>query len=223
MFVSRKRRTVKAEVDWLGKGAGAETVSAADYRAAMLKKQTERDVQRGVVKHFRSALVQPCKVIAIPNQRAMSLVRADPGQFAALPEAMRGAAQASATQAKQRKVLAALIADGMEPDAPDLLFLWDARFGEPGNRGVALVEMKRLKGSVTRQGQTDFISDLSAMGHAAGVANSLEQVEAILTEAGAPLRIRLLGRARPASHTPKTSEAPATGIANASKNPRKGR
>lgn len=178
------RKSLAAEIDWLGQ---AGKMSATGYRDAMLAKQTERDLQRDAVRWFRRMLPAGSKVIAIPNQRTVGH----------LPKAV------------QQKVLAALIADGMDPGACDLLFLWNADRGEPGNRGVALAELKRPLGAKPpRPEQIAFGAALTAMGHHTGIATSLEQIEDILIAAGAPLMARLPRPMRPAPHAPDMERAP---------------
>ena len=197
-FISR-RRSVRAEIDWLGQ-AGT-SISAADYRKAMLAKQTERDVQREAVRHFRSAMPRGTRIWAVPNQRVIS---------------HEAGADAETRAQGRRKALTALVADGMDPGVADLHFAWDRRLGAEGNEGVAYIEFKRPVGAKPPTAdQIRFIEDMRAQGKVAGVARSLEEAEDLLIEAGAPLRVLLPRQNRPASATPKKGKAPATAIASA--------
>lgn len=131
---------------------------------------TEHDLQVQVVRHFRAALLAPCSVIAVANQRTLGH----------LPDAVA------------RKILRALVAEGMVIGALDTLFEWDPRLGVPGNYGACWVEMKRpVKPKPVSEEQLAFIARQRSMGRVAGWAQSLEQVEDLLVEAGAPLRMRL--------------------------------
>ena len=162
-----------------------------------LERITEQDLQRQVLGHLRVALPPGSRAIAIPNQRAIRH----------LPPAA------------QHKVLASLIADGMAEGASDLLVVWDATLGEPGNRGMAWIELKRpVKPAPVSANQIAFAQSMRALGIVAGWAQSLEQVEHLLVEAGAPLRIRLLGKAGRAEAawggTPQTKGPSAGASAN---------
>jgi predicted RNA-binding protein with PUA domain len=107
----------------------------------------------------------------VPNQRAVSHL----------------------TAVARKKVLAALVADGMEVGAADLEVAWDARLCPAGNRGVAYVELKRpVDPKPVSPDQVRFVREMRALGFVAGWAQSLEQVEDLLVEAGAPLRFRIL-------------------------------
>jgi hypothetical protein len=147
---------------------------------------TEHRLQTQIVAHFRRVLRQPAKVRAIPNQRTV----------------------AHLSDEQQRKILRALYAEGLDPESLDLEFIWDPRLGAPGSRGVAWIEVKRpVNPEPVSVGQDRFIADARAMGFVAGVAQSLEQAEALLSEAGAPLLIRILGKVPP----PEMAEAPMGG------------
>lgn len=153
-----------------------------------LDRITEDDLQRQVVRTLRQAGLT---VLAVANQRTVRHLPDD----------------------RQHAALNALIAGGMVPGASDLLVQWDAAKGAPGNRGVCWIELKRpVRPSPVKPEQDRFIADQRALGVVAGVAQSYEQVEALLVEAGAPLRFRTTWPV-PAA---ETSEAPGTAIPDAS-------
>lgn len=129
-----------------------------------LERVTERDLQRQIVRDLRRAGLFP---MAVPNQRSLRH----------LPdEAQHGA-------------INALVADGMVIGALDLLVQWDAAKGAPGNRGLCWIECKRpVKPAPVSPEQDRFIETQRTLGVVAGVAQSYGQAEALLVEAGAPLR-----------------------------------
>ena len=131
-----------------------------------LERLTEEDLQKSVVRDLRRAGLY---VLSIPNQRTIRH----------LPDAAA------------HRLLSALVASGMVVGASDLLVVWDVAKGAPGNRGVCWIELKRpVKPSPVSPEQDQFITDQRALGFVAGVAQSYEQAEALLVEAGAPLRFR---------------------------------
>ena len=128
----------------------------------------ESDFQPAVIAWIRQAVRPPCKVVAVPNQR----------HLAHLPKV------------SAIKILAQLRREGFCDGACDLQVWWDAQLGKPGNRGVCEIGLKRPNRTTgpTPQ-QVAYIAEKRAMGHVAGVAWSLEEVEDVLLEAGAPLRL----------------------------------
>lgn len=153
-----------------------------------LERVTERDLQRQFVRDLRRAGLFP---VAVPNQRSIRHLPDD----------------------QQRNALEALVADGMVVGALDLLVQWDADKGAPGSRGLCWIEVKRpVKPAPVRPEQDAFIATQRALGVVAGVAQSYEQAEALLVEAGAPLRFVAM-RPAPAA---ETSEASGRAIPDAS-------
>lgn len=144
-------------------------IPASEFRALLEDAEDEAALQRDLVAWFRAALPPGSLVVAMANQRLLSHLPPD--------EAAR--------------MVQALAAIGMVKGASDLWFVWDARLGAPGNRGLAVVEVKRrVGGGPPTPEQEEFIARMRALGVVAGVARSHEEVEALLLEAGAPLRTR---------------------------------
>lgn len=136
-----------------------------------IERVTERMLQRQALPYFRRVLPPGSKVWHTPNERSLRHL----------------------SEEQRRNALFAAVADGMDPGALDLNFAWDASLGSVPSRGVAWVELKRpVKPAPVSAKQVAWIRDMRAIGHVAGWAQSLEQIEALLVEAGAPLSIRLL-------------------------------
>ena len=153
-----------------------------------LERIGEDDLQKQIVRDLKRAGMT---VTAIVNQRTVRH----------LPDADRA------------RLIASLVAGGMVVGASDLLVEWDISKGRPGNQGRCWIELKRpVNPSPVTPEQDEFIASRRALGVVAGVAQSYEQAEALLVEAGAPLRFRTMGPAP----TPEKVEAPGTAIPSAS-------
>lgn len=137
--------------------------------AAGLDRRNEHEFQVEVVRDYRRALTPTCDVIAVPNQRFMGHL----------------------SKAHRLSILRNLTAEGMRVGTHDTLFEWDARNGAPGNLGCCWIELKRaVDPEPVKQAQIDFMLERRAMGRVAGWAQCLEHIDALLDEAGAPLRWR---------------------------------
>lgn len=141
-----------------------------------LTRITERMVQREIRRNGFQVLPPGVKIIHAPNERRISDRPKD----------------------EQKVYLGALIGDGMDPGALDLQFIWDLTLGAPGNRGQCWMDVKRpIKPKPISTHQLRFVREMRAMGIVAGWAQCWEHAEALLIEAGAPLRMRLPGREVP--------------------------
>jgi hypothetical protein len=85
--------------------------------------------------------------------------------------------------ASRFKQMGALKGDGLKPGFPDLVAVWD--------NGVAFLEVKRPKGSVTSPEQTEMLTRLISMGHRATIVKSVEDAYHFLTSCGAPRKADL--------------------------------
>jgi hypothetical protein len=81
------------------------------------------------------------------------------------------------------KQMGALLGDGMKKGWPDLICLWDG--------GVAFMEVKRPKRSVTSAEQTAMLTRLIDMGWRARIVKSVDEAFDFLKEAGAPCKAEL--------------------------------
>ena len=155
-----KRRTCKRTSGQLGLSGTAKALCVKHCLAKQeLPNTLEGDFQPAVIAWIRQAVRPPCKVIAVPNQR----------HLAHLPKL------------SAIKIMAQLRREGFCDGACDLQVWWDAQLGMPGNCGVCEIELKRPNRTTgpTPQ-QVAYIAEKRAMGHVAGVAWSLEEVEELL-------------------------------------------
>lgn len=76
------------------------------------------------------------------------------------------------------KQMGALKGDGLKPGFPDLIAIWEG--------GIAFLEVKRAKRSVTSPEQTLMLTRLVDMGWPARIVKSIEEAHAFLKECGAP-------------------------------------
>jgi hypothetical protein len=146
------------------------TLTIEEARRLLAASTAERDLMRTAAEWFKQAIEPPVRILHVPNERILSHLD---------PEV-------------RRLVLFALKADGADFGASDWHVEWDARLGEPGNLGHAWVEWKRPDGTGRpTEDQRRFIAERRALGVVAGFAACLADAQALLIEAGAPLRFRL--------------------------------
>jgi hypothetical protein len=146
------------------------TLTVEEARRLLAASTAERDLMRTAAAWFGQAIEPPVKILHPPNERILSHLD---------PEA-------------RRLVLFALKADNVDFGCLDWHVGWDARKGASGNLGHCWIEFKRPDGTGRpRPGQIRFAAEMRAMGVVAGFAASLVDAQALLIEAGAPLRFRL--------------------------------
>lgn len=89
-----------------------------------------------------------------------------------------GGAHLAGSATARFKQIGALKGDGMLVGFPDLIAIWSG--------GVAFMEVKRIKRSVTSAEQTAILTRLIDMGHHARIVKSVDEAYTFLRQCGAP-------------------------------------
>ena len=94
-----------------------------------------------------------------------------------------GGAHLAGSATARFKQMGALKGDGMLVGFPDLICIWKS--------GVAFMEVKRPKRSVTSDEQVSMLDRITSMGWQAAIVKSVDEAHAFLKAAGAPCRAHL--------------------------------